>query len=112
MVGNWKGHYKFENERIQKAIGFEKTDFEIIIEKCDGINFNGIVNDDIKTGGMKETGEITGKIAKNKISFKKMMPTRHQINSKGERKNIEGKITEPYPKIKLKLLELGNSKED
>ncbi|KFF10095.1 hypothetical protein [Flavobacterium hydatis] len=91
MVGNWKGYYKFENERIQKAIGFEKTDFEIIIENFDGINFDGIVNDDIKTGGMEETGEITGKIVNNKISFKKMMPVHNQIDAKGERKNIKGK---------------------
>jgi hypothetical protein len=91
MLGSWKGYYKFENNRTQKLIGFEKTDFEIIIEKFDGINFSGIVNDDVKSGGMEETGEIIGKIENNKISFEKLMPKHNQINSKGERRNIEGK---------------------
>ncbi|SNR82954.1 hypothetical protein [Flavobacterium sp. ov086] len=91
MLGNWGGYYKFENERIQKAMGFEKTNFDITIEQFDGINFNGIVNDDIKTGGMKETGRVTGKIIKNKVSFIKQMPKRIQINPNGERISLEGK---------------------
>jgi hypothetical protein len=91
MLGNWNGYYKFENQRIQKAMGFEKTNFEIIIEKFDGINFDGIVNDDIKTGGMKETGKVTGKIVNNKVSFKKLMPINTQIDLKGERKDLERK---------------------
>ena len=91
MLGNWNGYYKFKNERIQQAIGFEKTNFEIIIEKFDGINFTGIVNDDIKTGGMAETGKIIGKITNNKISFQKLMPINNQINLQGERQNIDRK---------------------
>jgi hypothetical protein len=85
MVGHWKGYYKFEKERIQKMIGFEKTYFEITIEKFDGINFSGSVNDDITTGGMEETGKIIGKVEKDKISFQKLMPLNDQINLKGER---------------------------
>lgn len=91
MLGKWKGYYTFENERIQKIVGFEKTYFEIVIKQFDGINFDGIVNDDIKFGGMKETGKITGKIIKNVISFKKLMPKKNQINSIGIRKKLEGK---------------------
>ena len=91
MLGNWKGYYNFENERIQKLIGFEKTNFEILIENYDGINFSGIVNDDVKTGGMEETGKIIGKIENTNISFEKLMPKHNQINSNGDRKNVEGK---------------------
>jgi hypothetical protein len=74
MIGHWKGHYTFEKEQIQKMIGFEKTYFEITIEKFDGVNFSGTVNDDIATGGMEETGKIIGKVENNKISFQKLMP--------------------------------------
>ncbi len=82
MTGNWKGYYKFENEKIQKATGFEKTNFEIVISKFDRINFSGIVKDDVETGGMEETGEIIGKIDNNNISFEKLMPKHYQIDLK------------------------------
>jgi hypothetical protein len=91
MIGNWKGYYNFENEKIQKIRGFEKTYFEIIIEKFDGEIFSGTVKEDTKSGGMEEIGKIIGKVEDNNISFEKLMPKRTQINSKGELKNIEGK---------------------
>jgi hypothetical protein len=92
MLGNWNGFYKYRNEKIQKIVGFEKTDFEIIIDKFDGVNFSGKVKDDEKTGGMNESGEIVGKILNNKISFEKSMPKNSQIiNTKGERKITDKK---------------------
>ena len=87
MLGNWKGFYQYSNEKIQKIVGYTKTDFELYIDKFDGINFSGKVKDDEKSGGMKESGEIVGKILNNKISFEKSMPKNSQIiNKKGDRK--------------------------
>ena len=91
MTGIWKGYYKYENERINKIRGFEKTYFEIIIEEFDGNYFNGIVKDDVKTGGMEGEGKIIGKIEGNTITFEKMMPKHTVINLKGERGIIKGK---------------------
>ncbi len=87
MLGNWKGFYQYRNENIQKIVGYDKTDFDLYIDKFDGVNFSGKVKDDEKSGGMKESGEIVGKILKNKISFEKSMPVNSQIiNKKGDRK--------------------------
>ncbi|MES2543980.1 MAG: hypothetical protein V4548_03780 [Bacteroidota bacterium] len=88
MIGTWKGYYKYDNERIQKAIGFDKTNFTITIDSFDGINFQGKVNDDLTTGGMKETGDIYGKFKDGEISFKKLMPKASLImDLEGTRKN-------------------------
>lgn len=92
MLGSWKGFYKYENEKIQKIIGYEKTEFEINIDDFDGLNFSGKVNDDLKTGGMQETGKIVGKITNSKVSFEKSMPKNSLIiNTKGDRKQTERK---------------------
>lgn len=109
MLGNWKGSYKYGNEKIQKIIGYSETEFEIIIDKFDGKNFSGKVIDDEETGGMKETGEIIGRIENNKIFFEKLMPKNYQINVNGERKRTE----EKHPKIYYsgKLSENGNKFE-
>ena len=95
MLGNWKGSYKYGNEKIQKIIGHSETEFEIIIDKFDGKNFSGKVNDDEKTGGMKETGEIVGRLENDTIYFEKSMPRNYQISVNGERKYTEQK----HPKI-------------
>ena len=92
MLGNWNGFYLYKNEKIEKLVGFDKTNFEIIIDKFDGRNFSGIVKDDEKTGGMKETGKIIGSLVHNKIYFEKFMPRNYQIiNPKGERKQNDKK---------------------
>ena len=74
MLGNWKGYYRFDNERILKVIGYNETEFEIVIDKFDGKEFFGKVNDDEKTGGMKDTSEIIGRLENNVVYFKKLMP--------------------------------------
>lgn len=92
MLGSWKGFYKYENEKIKKINGYEKTEFEITVDHFDGKNFSGKVNDDVKTGGMKETGRIVGKIVNNRITFEKSMPINSKIiNTKGERKQTDKK---------------------
>ncbi|RZJ52808.1 MAG: hypothetical protein EOO44_10670 [Flavobacterium sp.] len=91
MKGNWEGYYKFDNKNIQASIGFEKTNFKIEISKFDGINFYGKVNDDVYTGGMKETGDIIGKVNKDKISFRKLMPKNDVVFPDGEREVYDRK---------------------
>ncbi|MFD1603492.1 hypothetical protein ACFSJW_11765 [Flavobacterium artemisiae] len=72
MIGNWKGYYKFDNEKIQEAMGFEKTNFTIVIESFENGNFLGKVNDDVATGGMKETGNVVGKVKKDQVRFRNL----------------------------------------
>ena len=91
MIGSWKGYYKFDNERTQKVIGFEKTYFTIEIESYEGVNFQGKVNDDVSTGGMEETGDVIGKVYNNKIQFKKLMPKNCQIYENGDRETTDQK---------------------
>ena len=85
------GYYKYDNEHLQKAMGFDKTNFTITIQSFDGKNFKGIVNDDIASGGMKETGEIIGMIEDEKVSFQKFMPRESLLYPTGERKTSDKK---------------------
>ncbi|MDI9256756.1 MULTISPECIES: hypothetical protein [Flavobacterium] len=90
MLGNWKGSYCYENDRIRKIIGYDQTEFEIVIEEFDGKTFSGKVTDDEKSGGMKETGKIIGRIENDEIYFEKSMPKNCQIiNINGDRKYSE-----------------------
>jgi hypothetical protein len=41
MQGIWLGFYKYDNQTIQKAAGFEKTNFTISITFFDGRIFKG-----------------------------------------------------------------------
>jgi hypothetical protein len=91
MIGNWKGYYKFDNEMIQKAMGFEKTNFNIVIESFENDNFTGKVNDDVATGGMKETGNVVGKVKNDQVRFRKFMPLNCQILQNGERIMVDRK---------------------
>jgi len=56
MTGTWLGYYKYDNLKIQKAFGFEKTFFTINIVSFDKKNFTRTVIDDTKSGGMEGTG--------------------------------------------------------
>ena len=91
MIGNWKGYYKFDNEIIQVAIGFEKTNFTIEIEAYNGVDFQGKVQDDVSTGGMAEIGNVVGKVFKNKVRFKKLMPKHSLIYEDGDRETLDEK---------------------
>ena len=83
MIGSWKGIYRYEDENIQKTLGFDETEFEIIIEQFDGKKFTGKVFDDENTGGMKGTGNIVGRVENNQIYFEKAMPLNCQLTSNG-----------------------------
>ncbi|RZJ98983.1 MAG: hypothetical protein EOO46_23105 [Flavobacterium sp.] len=91
MIGTWNGNYRYDNKVVLEIIGFDTTGFTIIIEKFDGENFEGIVNDDVQSGGMRETGEIIGKIKKDSIYFKKLMPKNRIILSPFETRTIPEK---------------------
>jgi hypothetical protein len=86
MTGTWLGYYKYDNKHLQKASGFDKTCFTIIINAFDEKYFKGIVTDDVKSGGMEGTGRIIGEIEGEKISFRKLMPKRSTMYPNGERK--------------------------
>lgn len=92
MLGCWLGFYVYQNEQIQKIVGFEKTHFEIVIDQFDGVNFSGFVLDDKNSGGMDGTGKIIGRRSGNLVFFEKHMPENSQIiNIHGERKNMDFK---------------------
>jgi hypothetical protein len=92
MQGIWLGFYKYDNQTIQKTVGFEKTNFTISITFFDGRIFKGIVTDDVATGGMVEAGTITGYIENETISFEKMMPRESLImDDKGTRQTTDKK---------------------
>ena len=48
MTGTWIGYYKYDNEQLQKASGFDKTYFTITIKSFDEKNFKGIVINPVK----------------------------------------------------------------
>ena len=89
MVGTWKGYYKYDNEKIQKSIGFEKTYFTIVIHSFNGKTFSGIVLDDLTTGGMEGEGKIIGTIENDKVTFKKLMKKTSLISTNGTKKYLE-----------------------
>ena len=91
MTGTWLGYYKYDNEKLQKAYGVDKTYFTITINSFDKGFFQGIVVDDIKSGGMDGIGEIIGQIEDDKISFKKFMPKKSLIYLNGEKKYLDKK---------------------
>jgi hypothetical protein len=73
-TGLYKGSYQFNNERIGRQRGFEKTYFTIVITDSDGHSFNGWVEDDLSTGGMEGRGTVSGKLYSDGIEFVKNMP--------------------------------------
>ncbi|MXN89655.1 hypothetical protein GR160_00300 [Flavobacterium sp. Sd200] len=92
MQGTWKGYYRYEKETIRDIVGFEQTNYTITITSFNGKNFEGIVNDDIETGGMEGTGKIIGTLIDNKITFEKFMPKASVIiNTDGELKKTNKK---------------------
>ncbi|HEY5407385.1 MAG TPA: hypothetical protein VIJ92_09860 [Ginsengibacter sp.] len=91
MTGTWLGYYKYDNKNLQKSFGFDKTHFTIIINSFDQKCFKGNVTDDVKSGGMEDTGEIVGQIDGENISFKKLMPRKSIIYPNGELKYLDKK---------------------
>jgi len=88
MVGIWKGSYKYKNQSVQEIMGYAQTYFTIKIEKFDGVNFEGIVEDDVDSGGMKDAGKIIGRIIKGRIVFEKHIPKKRLLVSAIEIRTI------------------------
>ena len=74
QIGQWTGHYSFEDERINKIRGFDKTFFEMEILAVNENEFTGKIQDDLSSGGMEGVGDIKGKIMGDRIDFVKSMP--------------------------------------
>lgn len=91
MKGTWTGYYRYNSKLTRKNTGFEKTGFTIHIETFDGTGFEGIVNDDVSTGGMKETGKIIGYVKNDTVHFRKLMPRSRMINPDGTRSEFDKK---------------------
>ncbi|MCA0399084.1 MAG: hypothetical protein LCH51_16930 [Bacteroidetes bacterium] len=89
MKGTWIGSYKYDEGEAQKAIGFEKTYFTIIIHTFNGKEFEGSVTDDKESGGMEGEGKIVGEIKNNTVSFQKQMPIATFAFKNGSRKIMD-----------------------
>jgi hypothetical protein len=96
VKGKWIGYYKYDNRKMQSIVGYERTNFEIEIQSVDGNKFEGIVQDDEKTGGMKGIGVIKGKLIGDRIKFVKQMPIWFGIFPDRTQKYIPNK---KHPKI-------------
>lgn len=96
MKGNWIGFYKYQDEKLQKAVGFEKTGFAIKIDFFEENKFSGTVTDDSETGGMRGTGTIKGEIKNSKITFVKQMPFGSTLDREGNREFTEKKHAKLY----------------
>src|SRR4051794_16560300 len=96
MIGKWNGHYQYENKNLQKALGFERTFFQINISKFDGKKFTGTVADDLGSGGTEGIGVIEGELIDGDIRFVKKMPVQTIRNPfTGERTTSN----KPHPPI-------------
>ncbi len=84
MQGSWTGTYRYikhpNPERIKNG-----TKFKLEIFEYDGVNFKGIVIDDIESGGLSGEGTIEGMIKNGKIEFVKQMPVKTLVTPKGIR---------------------------
>jgi len=70
----YKGFYKYQGKSLPKKMERVSTNFEIKITDSSDSNFNGIILDDTKSGGMPGKGTITGQYKNDEISFIKQMP--------------------------------------
>lgn len=77
----WRGNYTYNNNIAQKAIGFDKTNFEIEIISFESNKFTGKVADDKNSGGMPGVGIISGSVNGKKIEFIKKMPQMSVISN-------------------------------
>jgi hypothetical protein len=89
QIGQWSGHYTFNDEKVNKIRGFENTFFEIEILSVKDNLFFGKIQDDLSTGGTEGIGQVSGKISGNRISFVKLMPVMTLlVGNKGTRKTL------------------------
>jgi hypothetical protein len=73
MKGTWTGTYKYQL-KSHPELNKGETGFVLTITEFDGVNFKGIVIDDLETGGTKGEGTIDGTFDNGIINFVKQMP--------------------------------------
>ena len=103
MKGNYRGFYKYDNERIHRKLGIDRTLFSLEITETTGNAISGSVEDDLNTKGMPGTGTVAGVFHGGNISFVKQMPVSVSIHAKGEL-NIDSDTM--HPKIYYEGIEL------
>ncbi len=79
ISGRWRGSYSYDHGP-QAAVPFE-----ILVHEVIGQRFKGTVKDDETQGGTAGTGEITGTITADGVTFTKQMPVSSLIDGKGNR---------------------------
>ena len=89
--GQYNGFYQFDNNKITKSLGFDKTYFTIEITDLDEKHFKGWVEDNRLNGGMEGRGTISGNINGNKVWFVKKMPYLTQLVKDSETGNYRVK---------------------
>ncbi len=103
MKGNYRGFYKYDNERIHKKLGIDRTLFNIEITESIGETISGVVEDDLNTKGTPGVGIVSGTFHGGNISFVKQMPVLSSIGSGGELKTYPNKR---HPKIYYEGIEV------
>jgi hypothetical protein len=91
MRGTWQGYYTYNNPKMRKHVGFEKTYFTIEIHSFDGITFGGNVTEDLANGGMPGTGYVIGTLNNLSLTFQKLMPMYSAIVIKNGARRKEDK---------------------
>ncbi len=92
MIGIYNGYYRYNNSRVRKSLGYDKTFFKIVIDFSSGSEFSGTVLDDVESAGMKELGQIRGKLEDGRISFEKYMPRHYTLDLTNNRQEEHNDI--------------------
>ena len=103
MKGTYRGFYKYDNERIHRKLGIDRTLFNIEITEASGDSICGSVEDDLNTKGMPGKGTVAGEFHGGNISFVKQMPVSACIGANGELTADPDKM---HPKIYYEGIEL------
>src|SRR5688500_862261 len=89
MIGNWTGCYEFDNNKLRVSTSLDKTYFTLTIDSFNGNSFNGIVNDNIDTRGIKDSWGIIGNIVNKKVFFIKFKPIQSDFGNNESLKLID-----------------------
>jgi hypothetical protein len=83
MTGDWSGTYTYNIPDEFKDEKTKEVEFTIKINKVVGKRFEGIVQDNLETGGTPGIGSIQGEFSEYEASFEKNMPILCKIELDG-----------------------------